>query len=175
MGQTEFVDQPLDALRFLERIQVLALNILDQRQRQRRLIGYDADERRNLDEPRALGRKPAPLAGDDFIPAAVDWPRQDRLHDALVANRLRELAERFLVHLRSRLIAARADLVERERAQRVASSRLVGTRQQRIQSASESFEPSHRRLPWLSTPRPDEPLRHDGAFPRRAQDTPARP
>ena len=34
--QAELVDQPLQALRFLERIEVLALDVLDQRQRRAR-------------------------------------------------------------------------------------------------------------------------------------------
>src|SRR5207248_11196275 len=128
VSQAEFVDQTLDALRLLERIQILALDVLDQREGQRRLIGHDADERGNLGEPRALGREPAPLASDNFIPAGVDGTHEDRLHYALVTNRIRELDERLLIHPRTRLIATRADLVERERAERVAFPRLVGIR-----------------------------------------------
>jgi hypothetical protein len=37
---TEFVDQPLQSVRLLERIQVLALDVLDQRERKRRLVGH---------------------------------------------------------------------------------------------------------------------------------------
>ena len=72
MGQPELFDQTLDALRFLERIQILALDVLDQRERQSRLIGHGPDERRNLLESRALRGAPPPLACDDFVPSAVD-------------------------------------------------------------------------------------------------------
>ena len=72
VGQAEFVDQPREAVRLLERIQILALDVLDQRQRERRLIGHRLHERRHSFESRALRRAPAALAGDDLEAAAVD-------------------------------------------------------------------------------------------------------
>ena len=40
VGEAELGDQPVNAVRLLERIQVLALDVLDQGERQRRLIGH---------------------------------------------------------------------------------------------------------------------------------------
>ncbi len=54
--QAEFVDQPLDALRLLEGIQILALDVLDQRQRECRLVGHFAHQRGHLRQPRAPRR-----------------------------------------------------------------------------------------------------------------------
>ena len=74
-------------LRLLERIQVLALDVLDQRERERRLIGNVLHERRDLAQPCLLRRAPAALAGDDLEAAAIDGPHEDRLHHPLLANR----------------------------------------------------------------------------------------
>ena len=47
VGQAELLGQPLQAARFLERIQVLALDVLDQRHRRRGLVGHVAHEHRH--------------------------------------------------------------------------------------------------------------------------------
>ena len=67
VGQTELLDQPAQGARLLQRIQVLALNVLDERHRDRRLIGHIADDRRYFRDSRHLRRAPAALAGDDFV------------------------------------------------------------------------------------------------------------
>src|SRR5215470_13000850 len=112
MGEAEFVDESLDAVRFLERIEVFALDVLDERERERRLIGNVAHERRDLVEPCTSRREPPALSRDDLEAAAVDRPDEYRLHDALALDGCGELVERCLVHARSRLVAPGADLVE---------------------------------------------------------------
>src|SRR6266404_6618918 len=80
---------PLDeltiALGFLKRVEVLALDILDECQFGRGRIINLANDRRNRMLPRPLRRTPPPLAGDDHVIFAVR-PQQDRLENATLAN-----------------------------------------------------------------------------------------
>ena len=67
MRHVEFGDQAIQRARFFERIQILALDVLDQRHRDRGFIGHAAHDRRNLVQARELRGAPAALAGDDFV------------------------------------------------------------------------------------------------------------
>ena len=60
------VDQLLIALGLLDRVEVLALDILDQRDLGGRGVVEIADDRRDSVQLRPLRRAPAPLAGDDL-------------------------------------------------------------------------------------------------------------
>jgi hypothetical protein len=48
MCESEFIDQPRQRARLFERVQVLALDVFDERHRHGGLIGNLADDRRNL-------------------------------------------------------------------------------------------------------------------------------
>ena len=111
--QPEFVDQPREPVRLLQRIQVLALDVLDQRHRERR-----------------LRREPSRTsAGTSFSPARC--AARQRRSPAMISKRppstgrtrigcmmpcsrieLRELVERRLVHPRARLILARPHAID---------------------------------------------------------------
>src|SRR3546814_11884567 len=67
LGMAELIDETLVGFRLLDCVEVLALNVLDDRDFQRFDIVEIADEGGNLVEPRLLRRPPAPLAGDDLI------------------------------------------------------------------------------------------------------------
>src|SRR5437868_7338695 len=108
LGMAMAFDQLPVAVSLLERVEVLALDILDQRKFRGRRIVDLADDRRNAVEPRPLRRPPAALASDDHIILAVG-PKQDRLEDAAQPDRLGELVERFLVELDARLVRVRPD------------------------------------------------------------------
>ncbi len=97
------LDQLAVALGLFERVEVLALDVLDQRQLGGRQFIDVADDRRDRMEPRPLRRPPATLAGDDQI-AVVVGPKQDRLEHAALADRFCEFVERLLVELHPRLI-----------------------------------------------------------------------
>src|SRR5690606_6029884 len=80
-----------------------------------------------------LRRAPAPLAGDGLVAdlagtAVAQRPDDDRLHDALRADRLGELGERLLPHVDARLLLAALQQGDRRLAERVldASRRLAG-------------------------------------------------
>ena len=90
LGAAELVHQPAVGLGLLERRQILALQILHQRDFDTSESPKRADNDRNLVHPDALRRAPAPLAGDQLEIGVVlgDRPHQQRLHDALLADRL---------------------------------------------------------------------------------------
>ena len=74
-------DQPAIGLGLLDRVEILALDILDERDLERLGVAEVADDRRNFVQPRPLRRPPAPFAGDDLEAMAVR-PDDDRLDDA---------------------------------------------------------------------------------------------
>ena len=119
MGQLELADQSLNSLCLFERVEVFALNVLDQRHRGRGFVGHVLDEHRHLVEPGQLGGANPAFAGDDFIALRADGADQHRLHDPLRLDALRELVQRALVHARARLVLAGLQLRQLERVRRV--------------------------------------------------------
>ena len=67
----EFVGQAVQAARLLERVQVLALDVLDQRHRRRGFVGDVAHQHRHRVEAGQAGGAEAPLAGDDLEAACA--------------------------------------------------------------------------------------------------------
>ena len=125
VGQAEFLGQALDAARFLERVEVLALHVLDQRHRRRRLVGHVAHQHRHALEAGKAGGADAALAGDDLEAvggAAIDAAHEHRLHHALDLDALGQLVQAGFVHAGARLVAAGLQLLERQRS-RLAVSR----------------------------------------------------
>ena len=86
VGHAELLRQALDAARFLERIEVLALHVLDQRHRRGGLVRHVANKDRHAIEAGQAGGADAPFTGDDLEPGrgarAVDPAHQHGLHDA---------------------------------------------------------------------------------------------
>ena len=88
LGIAKIGPKPLIAARLLDRVEILALDVLDDRQFQSfAIIGFVNDDG-NIGETRELGGAPTPLAGDDFIGVgdAGDGPDDDRLNNALFAD-----------------------------------------------------------------------------------------
>src|SRR5690606_26555741 len=119
-------------MRLTDRIQVFALQIFDQRDGEGRAIVELADDDGNRREAREPRRLPAPLAGDDLDAAAIGLarprvlagapagasvrpasPHDERLQDAWLANRVREVDEAFLRKRLPRLIPAGDQPVDR--------------------------------------------------------------
>src|SRR3954447_10658686 len=96
------IDELLVGVRLLDRVQILALDVLDQRELGGARIVNVADNRRNGMEPRPLRRPPAPLASNDLIALAVR-AEQNWLKHAALGDGIGELAERLLVKLHPRL------------------------------------------------------------------------
>ena len=109
VGQTELFGQPRQSARLLERVQVFALDVFDQRHRDSRFVRHIAHQRGNRLQSRQLCGPPATLAGDDFVfslAAVMCRPHQERLHDALSPYRIRKVFEGFLADVQAWLVAA---------------------------------------------------------------------
>ena len=89
MSDAELADQAFERARLFERIQVLALDVLDERHGDGGFVGHFADDGRNRGKPGDLRGAPAAFAGDDFVAlrrarrGAVDGAHDDGLDDAL--------------------------------------------------------------------------------------------
>jgi hypothetical protein len=111
----ELVDQASDGLCFLERIEVFALDVLDQRHRERLLVGHLAHDDRHLVETSQLRRPVAPFTGHDLVALVGQRPNEDGLHHAMQTDGVGELLQRALVHAGARLIAARLQALDGQR------------------------------------------------------------
>src|SRR5690606_34179691 len=90
--QPELVGETVQRFGLLDRVQVFALQVLDQRDRERGLVVELANDDRDLLQAGAPRRVPAALAGDDLIGVAARgigraWSYDDRLQDPLLADR----------------------------------------------------------------------------------------
>jgi hypothetical protein len=104
------IDQLSIAFGFLNCVQVLALDILDQRDLGRGRLVEFANKRGDRVQPRPLCRPPSAFAGDDLITFAIPmWPQQDRLEYTALGDRIRELVDRLLTELDTRLIGVRTN------------------------------------------------------------------
>ena len=111
----ELVGQPAVGMGLLQRRKVGALQVLDQRQLERLLVGELAHDDRHLVLAGPLRRPPAPLAGDDLVArcSAAGRADQQRLQDAALADRLRQRLQLGLVEPAARLQGRRAQELDR--------------------------------------------------------------
>ncbi len=113
LGVAEALDQLVVAGRLLDRVEVLALHVLDHGELGDLLVGEVAHDDGHGVERRLLRRAPAPLAGDDLVAAAVRvGAGDDRLHQALGAQRVGEIDELEVVEVLARVEAAGVQLVD---------------------------------------------------------------
>jgi hypothetical protein len=150
MCQVKFANQAIQCARLLQRIQVLALDILDKRHRDGRLIGDVPDNGRNFLEPRHLRSAPAALACDDLVALRAlnlaDGPCNDGLDDTLRPDRRREVLERILANIDARLVLAALQQVDGQLTQAIrmrfpgdGSGVGNGFTQEGVEAATESF------------------------------------
>ena len=113
------IAEPLHQLaitaRFLDRVEVRPLHVLDNRDLERVLVGKIPDDRRQLVQLSQLRSPPTPLAGDDLItPACRIGPHHDRLHHALLPDGLGKLGQILLAEILARVEPPRAHQVDRQ-------------------------------------------------------------
>jgi hypothetical protein len=77
-----FVDEPAEGLGLLNGVEVLALDVLDERDLEELFVGNMPNDDRDSKESGALGRAPSAFPGDDFV-VSVDAPDEDRLDDPI--------------------------------------------------------------------------------------------
>ena len=88
LRMTKFLYQPLEGLRLLERGEVAALEVLDQRELQRLAVAELAHDHRDLVQPGPLRCAPAPLAGHDLVAGrSRGRPHEEGLEHAMLAQR----------------------------------------------------------------------------------------
>ena len=95
----ELVDQAMVAGRFLDRVEIRALHVLDDGEFERRSVVRLDNGDRHVVQAGPLGRPPAALAGDDLVGvrALSEGAHHDRLDDAALADRAGEEVEIGLV------------------------------------------------------------------------------
>src|SRR5271155_519619 len=110
LRQVKFVNEALKGVCLLDRIKVLALEVLHQRHLQRHFLRDVADDDRNAEQARALRRTPAALTGDQ-LEAAGNSADDERLNDAAGMDGASKLVERCFAEARARLIGARVNQI----------------------------------------------------------------
>ena len=117
LGHVQILEQHGERAGLLDRAQVLANEVLDQRQLQRsRLVQGVVDQRRDRRLAGELGGAPAPFAGHQRIPIA-ERTDDDRLQHPALADRVRQRRERRLVKPPPRLVGVGVDDVDRDHPQ----------------------------------------------------------
>ena len=126
VGETEIGDQALDALRFFERIEVFALDVLDQRHRGGGLVVDIAHQHRDLVQAGQLRRAEAAFAGDDLVAVTPSRPIGRTSTGCIMPWRLdrcRQFGQRAFVHAGARLVFAGLQLGDRQRGRRAGVGR----------------------------------------------------
>ena len=128
LGVAEAVHQLAVARRLLDRVEIGALDVLDDGDLEDLVIGQIAHHHGQLVEPRHPRRPPAPLARHDLVHRGVArrGPHEQRLDHALGADRGGEVRERRLVEAPARLVGVGRDAVHRQGAVWPARRRLLG-------------------------------------------------
>jgi hypothetical protein len=120
MRDAELADEALERPRLFERVQIFALDVLDERHRDGGFVRHATNDGRDGGETCDLGRAPAAFAGDDLVAlrlarrGAIDGTDDDRLDDSLRLDRCRQFLERFLAHVDARLVPAPLQQIERQ-------------------------------------------------------------
>ena len=101
---------------FIERREVLALEVLDDGDLERRVVIDLFDHGRHGLQAGPAGGPPAALAGDELVATALAGTDQDRLEDAMLADRGREVVQGGFVQRRAGLVGIGVDAVDRHDA-----------------------------------------------------------
>jgi hypothetical protein len=97
VGGAEIVKELLVRGGLFERIELLAVQVLDQGVPEELVVLGLLDDRADLGQPGALAGPPPPLAHDELIPAGPGRADDHRLQQADLADRLRELVQGLFV------------------------------------------------------------------------------
>src|SRR6266516_5546286 len=109
MRCAEVIEQLLVGSRLLKRVELLPLQILDQRIPEQVIVRGTPDDSRDVRQPGSLTGPPAPLAHDDLVVSRHDGTDDDWLQQAHCADRVSQLFERVLVEYLARLAGVRRD------------------------------------------------------------------
>ena len=113
MRKVKILDQAQKCLRFLEWIQVFALDILDQPNRRGRFGIEFPDDRRDFLQTGKLGRTPASFTRHQLEVIGFGT-HDDGLHNTLLANRIGEFPQGLLLEHLARLVLAALNTINIE-------------------------------------------------------------
>jgi hypothetical protein len=136
VGELELVDESPEAERDLDRVEVLALKVLDEGDLEAGPLVELADDGRDPLEP-GRGRRPKPALPGDELVAVEGLHHEDRLEDAVRAHARGERGELRFAESPSRLIRVVADAVERDLVRSVRAGRALWD--ERGQAATEAL------------------------------------
>jgi hypothetical protein len=147
VGELEVLDQLLIRRRLLERGEILAVEVLDQRLFDRCQIVGGPHHRRDRREAGAAGRPPPPLAGDQLEAGPSTTADQDRLQHTDLLDRRGQLGERLLVEVHAGLVGIRGDVGDRDLDEEGTLTALGAGpplgRDERAESLTETATPNH--------------------------------
>ena len=107
LRELEVIHQHLVAVCFFQRLQILTLQVLNQRQLHHFAVRQVADNRRYGRQPCHARSTPASLTRNDLIAAGKQWAHQDRLQNAVLRNRIRQFGHRAVIKALARLRTVR--------------------------------------------------------------------
>ena len=111
----ELGGEHLIAGRLFERIEIGALHVLDDRELERFAVADVEHDDRHFVQAGALRRAPAPFAGDDLEVVGAARAHHDRLDDAALADRMRELVQLGVGEQLARIARIGVDELDRHR------------------------------------------------------------
>ncbi len=146
VGEVEVLDQLLVGGRLLERVEVLAMDVLDQGVLERGGVVDVADDGGHRREAGPLGRPPAALAGDELVAVVAEGSDEDRLQDAELPHRRGQRGERLLVEGPPGLVGVGRDAADRDlgQAQRAGLAGRHLRRDERPETSTETATARHR-------------------------------
>jgi hypothetical protein len=107
----KFTHEALESARFLNWVEIFALNILDERDLQRSFVGDLANDSRYAAQAGSLRGAPAPFARQKLKPR-VKAAQNQRLNDSADLNGLSKLGQRLLTKMGAWLVGAWLDQVD---------------------------------------------------------------
>ena len=112
MGVVELVDEALDGAGFFQRVQVLALDVLNEGQGEGVLIADFLDDDGNRLELGERSGTETPFAGDDLVAPVVDRADHQGLQQTMLMDRVRQLLQGGFVHAGTGLVAPGLEQVQ---------------------------------------------------------------
>src|SRR5437016_535461 len=104
LGVVELLEKLRIGPCFFKRIEIGALDILDERDFQGLAIREFTNEHGQFMDAGPLGSAPAAFTGDDFIFALASWPDNERLQKTLFPDGFRQLVELVVKEALARII-----------------------------------------------------------------------
>jgi len=114
VGGAEVVQELLVGRGLFQRVELLPVQVLDQRVPEQVIVLRLLDDGADLGQPGPLRGAPAALAHDQLVPAGPDRADDHGLQQADLSDRLGQLVEGVLVEAASRLPRVRGDRGDRD-------------------------------------------------------------